>query len=243
VLSVFAFCLSKSSGQKLIQKHLQGFSLQNIIDLDANRYHAFSPERDSLFDKYRFGRELTYDLTKWTGAQIYFRQNTNHVFQLNLKKDIFERDFSQNEEADDDHVRNVEAYIKNSNHPTSKTDVTLSWVRFTIIKPGQYENVFGDLKETVVVLDEVQTDLDDEQFFGKELMEGWEQATMRYFMRFVRQSLKVRKIYMPTYQAKQDLYNANPPMYLYKELPFKVGFKKNSGVENFLLAEKTLNPR
>lgn len=233
--STFAQYMNKTMGQELIKKHQMGFSLQNIIDLDSS-VESPLPE-ESIFKKYKFGKEITYDLSKWNSTvQVAFPKNTNHVFQLNLKKEIFERDFESQDEYGSN-VQNVLRYISNSNHPTSRQDLTLAWVRFTIIKPGQYTEIFGDLKQTVVVLDEIQTDLDDEEFLGKELMAGWEVYTMKYFIRFVRQSLKVRKIYMPTYSTKQNMYNANPPMHLYKDLPFKVGFKKNSGADGFLLAE------
>ncbi len=160
--------------------------------------------------------------------------------------------------------QNVEAYIKNSNHPTSRTKLTLGWVRFTLLKPGyiegtswfskdEYEKRFGEeslkivqdgddkhsvvIKEKSCILDEIQTDMNGSSFLGEDLMEGWESFVIQKFISFIRGSLGIRKIYMPTYGAKQDLYNANPPMYLYKEIPNKFGFSKSSDMENFMLLE------
>ena len=118
----------------------------------------------------------------------------------------------------DDYSRldmNLFGYIKHSNHPTSRTSLTLAWCRYTIFA-----------NKNLVVLDEIQTDLADQKFLGQSFMKDWEKIIMRLFIDYVRHTLKYRKILMPTYSTKINEYDANPPMYLYKELPHKFGFKK-----------------
>lgn len=170
------------------------------------------------------GFEVNINQT-WKGAQIYFDKLTNHVFQVNIKKSNLEKVLNH---AFDVNVDSLKYYIKGSNHPTSKQTLTYSWIRYTKVSDNE------------IVLDEIQTDLDGEEFLGKYLMKGWDVFTMNKFIKYVRNTLKIRKIYLPTYETKVNEYHANPPMYLYKELPQKFGFKKkhdNPKLEGFMLLE------
>ena len=126
--------------------------------------------------------------------------------------------------------RKISNYIHDSGHPTSKKLLTLAWCRFTVFKD-----------EKNVVLDEIQTDLQNPEFKLEQFMKGWENVMMRHFIDYIRHKIRIRKIYMPTYRTKQDRYNSSPPMRLYKELPFKFGFSKKSNLEGFLMLEKKVN--
>lgn len=175
------------------------------------------------------GFEVNINQT-WKGAQIYFDKLTNHVFQVNIKKSNLEKvlNYTSKIKNSDTEVQYLKYYIKDSNHPTSKTTLTYSWIRYTKVSDNE------------IVLDEIQTDLDGEEFLGKYLMKGWDVFTMNKFIKYVRNTLKIRKIYLPTYETKVNEYHANPPMYLYKELPQKFGFKKkhdNPKLEGFMLLE------
>lgn len=239
------------------------FGLQDIIDFDKAIQSETMPASDyNLFNDSKVINHIHKDLDVWTGAQRWIQNLDNHVLQLNidyniLKNITIEKGISQFPLIDLT-KHNIEAYIKNSNHPTNKKFLTLSWVRFTILKPGyvsgnmwyqreltgkEDSTMTSELKtisitDKCVVLDEIQTDLDDDNFLGKDLMRGWAEYTMRKFIYFVRGSLGVRKIYMPEYKTKHDLYSANPPMSLYKELPNKFGFQKKSDLPGFMLLEK-----
>lgn len=203
--------LTKKVGQDLMKKFPKGFSVMDIITFDKESSSAALPEHISSL---KLKSDIVYGATVWKGAQIYFNDKVNHVFQLNWKT------WPKDNQA-------LSNYVKGSNHPTSRKDLTLAWVRYTIF-------------DNYVVLDEIQTDVDDDEFLGKKFMENWDVITMRAFIDFVRHKLRIRKIYMPTYDSKVNLYNANPPMYLYKELPNKFGFKKKSDLDGFMLLEKKL---
>jgi hypothetical protein len=71
-------------------------------------------------------------------------------------------------------------------------------------------------------------------------LDKWEDFFMRKFISYAKKNLGYNKIYMPTYQTKLDVYNASPPASLYKELPNRFSFKKDSDVEGFMLLEKKL---
>ena len=73
------------------------------------------------------------------------------------------------------------------------------------------------------------------------MMKGWDVFTMSNFIKFAKRNLRIKKIWLPTYETKVNKYNANPPMYLYKELPSKFGFVKNhkdSNMDGFMLYEQ-----
>lgn len=203
--------LSKKIGQDLLKKFPKGFSIMDIIFFDKQISTQNVPEN---IRSLKLKTDIVYGATVWKGAQIYFKDKVNHVFQLNWKTWPKTND-------------TISSYVRGSNHPTSRKDLTLAWCRYTIF-------------DNYVVLDEIQTDMDDEEFLGKKFMEGWDVLAMRAFIDFVRHKLRIRKIYMPTYDTKLDLYNANPPMYLYKELPNKFGFKKTSDLDGFMILEKKI---
>lgn len=213
----------------------KGLLFQELIQLDKE-LTQYEKEKNSKKETKTIvellgsnGLEVNLNRT-WSGAQIYFKDLTNYVFQVNIKKSNLEKvlDYTRNIKNSDTEVQYLKYYIRDSNHPTSKTTLTYSWIRYT------------KFSENEIVLDEIQTDLDGSKFFGKDLMKGWDVFTMNKFIKYVRNTLKIRKIYLPTYETKVNEYHANPPMYLYKELPNKFGFKKkhnNEKLEGFMLLE------
>lgn len=209
---------SKKVGQDLLKHFTKGFSIMDLIQYDKSIAGEQPSSGATNVTQLKLKTDVVYGASVWKGVQIAFKDKVNHVFQLNWK--TFDRENST-----------LMNYVKGSNHPTSRKDLTLAWCRYTIFPKS------SDNPESYVVLDEIQTDLDDAQFLGPDFMKGWEVKTMRAFIDFVRHKLKVRKIYMPTYDTKLDLYSAHPPMYLYKELPNKFGFKKQSDKEGFMILE------
>lgn len=251
--------IDRKIGNAFIRKYPNGFSIKNIasFDRDLKSFHENEKENLSLFEKYRIGsgKEIDFFLSKtnWTIHQVLFGQFDNKVFRLDLRKDILDSLLQNSKDGDMDDSftisgdhdgvhydietskkKNIEAYIKNSNHPTSKNTLTLSWVRFTMIPPGEAINNTDDY---ICLIDEIQTDVDDENFLGKDIMRGWEEATMGVFLKFARHKLGVKKILMPTFQTKKDKYNANPPMRLYKDLPMNFGFKNTGEFDGFMVLE------
>ena len=72
-------------------------------------------------------------------------------------------------------------------------------------------------------------------------MDGWEDIILSKFIKFVKYNLHINKIYYPNYITKKNKYNANPPTYLYSDLPKKYGFSsENSNLEGFMLLEKKI---
>ena len=206
--------------KEFIKLHSNGFSVQDIINFDKQ----VKVEEISNISKLNYGIDIKLGMSEWTSSiQRIFQNKTNHVLQLNYVGDIDDiLTVNQKHTVSDEtrsvettHKNNIEHYTQNSNHPTSRKYLTLAWCRFTVFP-----------KEEYVVLDEIQTDMDDKEFLGSDFMKGWDTIMMRYFIDYIRHKLHYRKILLPTYDAKQNLYNANPPMYLHKELPNKFGFKK-----------------
>ena len=126
--------LTKKEGQTLIKANSAGFAISVIYNADFFNGEALCQNKFI---------EIAHD--KWTGAQIYFEDKINHVFQINLKafktKELVERN------------KNLQAYVENSNHPTSKKLLTIAWVRYTYLED-----------KNAIVIDEIQTDLDDDKF-------------------------------------------------------------------------------
>lgn len=266
--------LTKKNGKDFqILMGVRDFTLQDIINFDKKlqtqppKYTGpegeANPDHDfSIFKDPQVLKRITKDLSTWTGAQRFITNLDNHVLQFNIDWDWL-KDYLK--ELDDygtdlhlDHSSNeILNYIKNSNHPTSRTKLTLGWCRFTLLKPGliqegQWKQTPEDIDKEVwkktthnvlfieeksVILDEIQTDMNDDRFLSESLMQGWEVYMMQKFIYFIRGSLKVRRIYMPNYETKQNAYGASPPMSLYKELPNKFGFKKDSDFKGFMLLE------
>ena len=229
---------SKKDGRNFLMKFSNGFSISDII-----KYDEENNSNDNFLKSLKMNSDLEIGFTVWTGDQRIF-QEKNYVFQLNFSKEITERlieDSSNDEyEVSGEHdgvyhqiatsnKNNLNAYISKSNHPTSRSRLTMGWIRFTLF-PEKHG----------LVIDEIQTDLDDEKFLGKEIMNGWEDILMNTFIKYVRNKLNYQKIYMPTYSTKLDVYDSTPPMRLYKDLPNKFGFKSNSDWEGFMVLEKKI---
>jgi len=229
---------TKKDGQNFLRKYSNGFSINDII-----KYDEENDLKDSFLKSLKVGTDLKIDFTVWNGAQKVFKEK-NYVFQLNFSKEITEKLISEApdeeykisgehegvyHEIETSNKNNLKSYMKNSNHPTSKELLTMGWVRFTLFP-----------EKHALVIDEIQTDLDDKEFLGQEIMSGWEDILMNSFIKYARNDLNYQKIYMPTYKTKLDLYSANPPMRLYKELPNRFGFKTKSDWEGFMLLEKKI---
>lgn len=217
--------LTKKEGSMLLKKHSNGFTILDIENL------SFELEnKESLLQNKNI--EITH--STWNGTQRYFNDEVNYVFQVNLKP-------FKNKEILDSHPKKdiLNYYItKGSIHPTSKITLTLAWVRYTFSK-----------EQNAIILDEIQTDLTGDDYkLGDDLMDGWDEFSMKLFIQYVRKQYKVRKIYMPTYDTRTDLkyypqkdkYTKLPPMHLYKELPNKFGFKKHSDLDGFMVLENNL---
>ena len=239
----FGSKFSKTVMKSFIQKFSNSFSVIDIYEYAKNLKTSNSIDEKSVKS---IANQLKIDFSVWDeGIQSIFDNRLNYVIQFNWDeygKDLLsrEKEILANHSGDPQDYANNEmnllAYIKNSNHPTSRKSLTLAWCRYTI---------FNELN--AVVLDEIQTDLDNEKFLGRSFMKGWEVIIMRKFIDFVRHKLHYQKILMPTYDTKIDKYDANPPMYLYKELPNKFGFKKmkepitlDNGQYDMLILEKYL---
>lgn len=220
--------LLKQSGNDFLRNHPNGFSINDIIVTSRNPTTPISNREITIDEDFIrrcvVGKDLLYGFGTWDGAQIYYKDLTNHVFRLDFNKKITDSlignaDTTEYTISDGvrsaltSHRQNIIAYMKNSNHPTNTSGLlTFGWVRYTIV---------GD----TVVLDEIQSDLDNKDMIPG-LMSGWEDIMMKAFIDFVRNRLGYRIIRMPTYKTKINDYNANPPMRLYKELPNRFGFEK-----------------
>ena len=222
----------------IIQLFPQGFTLSDLLELDSTL------EKNIISDKSIFkvlkNSDLIIQFTKWNSPlQRVFLKETNHVFQLNIKNlEIENKIYDYAEKLYRDSIGgnstwNIKKKVKNwqatTGHPVSRSKITLAWIRFTKINPDE------------IVMDEIQTDLDDEDdYFGKDLMDGWQDIILSKFIKFVKYNLHINKIYYPTYTTKKNEYKANPPTYLYSDLPKKYGFSiDNSELEGFMLLEKT----
>lgn len=231
--------LLKQSGNNFLRSHPNGFTVSEIIKSSHKKTSPISNQSITIDNDFVHscvvGKDLLYGFDTWTGAQRYHKDLTNYVFRLDFNKKITDAligkaDTSEYTISDDNrsvvtnHRQNLIAYMKNSNHPTNTSGLlTFGWVRYTIV---------GD----VVVLDEIQSDLDNKDMIPN-IMSGWEDILMKAFIDYVRNKLGYRIIKMPTYKTKINDYYANPPMRLYKELPNRFGFEKID--DNWMVLEST----
>ena len=100
------------------------------------------------------------------------------------------------------------------------------------------------------MLDEVQSDLDNFEYFGRDIMKGWQNIIVRKFISYVKKNLGYSKIYMPNADIKADEYHAfqrkggkgseivqkYTANLLYKQLPNSFAFFP-SEIEGFYLLE------
>ncbi len=153
----------------------------------------------------------------WSKGQIIFptRLNRTSILEIDLNKFI---SIVLTQRTNIDHTLFLE-YKDNMEHPRSlkKNAVTLAWIRYTL---------FG--KD--VWIDEVQTDMDkiknDKDTAVKlNWMKVLPEHMLKEFIRVMR-SKGYEKFYMPTYELKNSLYTATPPLSIYKDLPKKMRFKR-----------------
>lgn len=224
---------SKINNSRILDIFPNGFTLNDLLEIDSTL------EKESISDISIFRRlkdsDLTINFTKWNSPlQRIFLDDTNYVFQLNLKDEKYNEvlDYVMDVNDDVDIYKNIKKYIQTSIHPISRSKLTLAWIRFTKID------------ENEIVLDEIQTDMTNptqgiNTFNSEELMDGWEDIILSKFIKFVRYNLRIRNIYYPTVDTKVNKYKAKAPTYLYSNLPKKYGFSiENSNLEGFMLLEK-----
>ena len=223
----------------IVQLFPNGFTLSELLDIDST-LEKTTISNLSIFKMLK-DSDLIIEFTKWNSLlQRVFLKNDNHVFQLNIRdlereeklfdyaETIWKRETESN--SNWNIKKKVKEWQRTTGHPVSRKKITLAWIRFTKINDNE------------IVLDEIQTDLDDEdEYFGKQLMDGWEDIILSKFIKFVKYNLHINKIYYPNYITKKNKYNANPPTYLYSDLPKKYGFSsENSNLEGFMLLEKKI---
>lgn len=226
---------NKINNSRIIDMFPNGFTLNDLLEIDSTL------EKETISDLSIFRKlkdsDLTIDFTKWNSPlQRIFLDDTNYVFQLNLKNEKYDEvlDYVMDVNDDVDIYKNIKKYIQTSIHPISRSKLTLAWIRFTKID------------ENEIVLDEIQTDMTNptqgiNTFNSEELMDGWEDIILSKFIKFIKYNLHINKIYYPTYTTKINKYNTNPPTYLYDKLPKKYGFSiENSNLKGFMLLEKKI---
>ncbi len=160
------------------------------------------------------------DAAPWSSGQIIFNKKVNRVkvLQINIEE-LF--NLLEVKKASKDSIT-LKAYARETNHPKplTKEDICLAWVRFTLFKKD-------------VWVDEVQTDMDklfrDESSIGAKInwMKFLPEHALKEFIRVMR-SAGYEKFYMPTHDIKTELYEASPPMSIYKDLPKKMRFKQET---------------
>lgn len=246
---LYASRIQKNIGKEFIQKYSNGYSINDIINFDKNINKL---NNNSIFENLTYNKDLSISLSTWvSNTQKIFLDKKNFVFQLNIKKELWNDENWKNEflkkfvKYGGDNIENrsynyeelIDRYVNNSNHPTKKDTLTLAWIRFTIFNKNE-ENEYINDKNGYVVIDEIQTDLDNKKFrFKDNSFDGWDVSILRLFIRYVRNNLKIRKIYMPTYDTKLNIYNTYPPMYLYKQTPKEFGFKNSKENDMFMVLE------
>lgn len=142
-------------------------------------------------------------------------KKTSHVMQLNIPNKKFKEflKIALLSEKDAEILRQ-----KGSNHPVSKKNPTLGWVRYTILSPKE------------VWVDELQSDLwkiiDDEEFLRS--IKNLNNILLQKFVQVAHKLLGAEKIYYPSIEIKRNVYNADPPISVYKDVPKKARFKKTT---------------
>lgn len=223
---------SKPEWKEFVKKHQNSFTIQDIINFDKQDVEDSSDSLKPVM-QWKLGRDFKRGLSKWTGMQRNpeFKGKTNYVMQINMTpktEEMFLDKFSESQ------AEALKEYKNDNSHPTSKKNLTLSWVRFTIL-PEHGDN--GG-----VVIDEIQTDLFNTKKVLKDqemaaFIKDWDKLTMRTFIDYARSKLGYRKIYMPTMETKKSVYSATPPRSLYTDLPRKFNFKKESDMDGYMMLE------
>lgn len=237
----------------LLNKFTKGFSIEDLKKIDIPSY-----EKGSLFEylteieKIPLDTFLDVDIVsyKWKSSLQTITNKYNYVFQLNLKKEYLKKILEHYSVSDEIKI-NLNNYHKTKHtlHPVQNNDeyISLGWIRYTINPTIKYNNTTLE----GVLLDEVQSDLDNFEYLGRDIMKGWQYIITRKFISYVKKNLGYNKIYMPTPDVKADEYGAfqREPSgeikqkytanLLYRQLPKSFAFAP-SEIEGFNLLEKRI---
>ena len=149
-----------------------------------------------------------------SSLQIIFNKS-GHIMQLNIPYKKFE-EFNKLAGLSKQEKESLKFQVKN--HPTSKKDYTLGWVRYTILSPKE------------VWIDEIQSDwqkkLKNKEFLRK--IKNINDVILQKFIQVAHKLLGVEKIYIPSIEIKRETYKTSPLISVYKEVPRKARFKKSS---------------
>lgn len=244
--------ISSKDVDTLLKSKSSGFTISELKDINFYPY-----KKNSLFSYFKeTGLEereyLSIDVVsyKWKSSLQSITNKPNYVFQLNLRKKYLEEiiaEFKLPKQV----VKSLEGYhkVKHSVHPVQNNNkyITLGWIRYTI------NPTIKSMKTELdgVLLDEIQSDLDNFEYLGRDIMNGWQNVLMRRFIAYVKKNLGYTKIYLPTKDSKVDDYHAfqrdnqgnivqkYTAELLYQQLPKSFGFKP-SEYKSFNLLEKRI---
>jgi hypothetical protein len=202
--------LTMKSVPYVISNFPKGFSIKDLRNIDITTY-----DKGSLFQYFvkeqglKLEDFLDIDVIsyKWTSSLQTITDKYNYVFQLNIKREYFNKVLDvfnvpeENRQALKDYHK-----LKHAVHPVQNNSkyVSLGWIRYTVRPKIKFNKVTLD----GVLLDEVQSDLDNFEYLGRDIMKGWQYIIVRKFIEYVKKNLGYTKIYMPDIDVKVDHYNA-----------------------------------
>jgi len=239
-LSLF---LNKRDTTILIQKFSNGFTIKDIIDSDIAEY-----KKGSIFDYFKEKGideseylKLNIGDYKWKSHLQRISDKHNYVMQLNLKKEYLNM-FLKDNPLSEENKSNLKKYKVSLHtvHPVQNSYkvISLGWIRYTVRPTYQFLDIPG------VLLDEIQSDLDNDEFLGRKYMAGWQYMILKSFVSYVRKNLGYEKIYLPSINLKNRPshlggYGSGVPSFtgkmLYSDLPKQYGFKDSEFPDLYLL--------
>jgi hypothetical protein len=197
---------------KDVQDFIKYMKGKNFTAKDIFKFDNLSIESDLSKIMPFIKRKAKIEKGAWSGDQRIFKEK-NHVMQLNILKKDFE-EFSSIAGLLESDERQFERQRKNSNHPVSKKDYTLGWVRYTIF-------------ENSIWIDEIQTDLfsfiEDTKFLTN--IKKLPDFLLHKFIQLAHKVYGKKILYIPEIQLKRRLYAADPPTSIYRDVPKKARFK------------------
>lgn len=226
-----------------IKLNSAGFTIKDLVkkqispNYGESSLFSYMNKREDLDEKDYLSVDI---LTIWSSPlQRVFTNKTNYTFQLNIKRKYL-NDIYEALNIPEENRKNINKFT--SIHPITKDPnlLTLAYIRYTVNPEYEGKPMNG------IVLDEIQSDYDKTNRFGKKAMKGWEYIILKKFISYVKKNLEYSKIYMPTLELKnrpseRGGYGANVPEFtgnmLYVNLPNSYGFK-GSEYADFRLLEK-----